>query len=114
LCLWFNIIFGFISVFISIYVSWIYSDWTWFSRSGSILIIYGVILSARPIIRMGVMGLLKYYSTIDCGSASPTPQDIEDERQEYLDVKANKFGVFMAIAGTIVWAYGDLIERFFS
>lgn len=69
----------------------------------------GVILSVRPVIRMGFDEWVKSLSIIDGGHFPPTPEEIECGRQAKLDAIASHVGIFMALIGTLVWAYGDLI-----
>ncbi|WP_154716798.1 hypothetical protein [Sterolibacterium denitrificans] len=69
----------------------------------------GVILSVRPLIRLGFSEWFRSLSVIDGGYIEPTPKEIEAERQSKLDATASHIGVYMALIGTLVWAYGDLI-----
>lgn len=71
----------------------------------------GVLLSVRPLVRMGRVGWISYQATIDGGHIPPTPEEVEADRQSELDARAAQIGTFMAVAGTLIWAYGDLIGR---
>lgn len=96
-------------VFISLALSHVTDKWHWFSRSGAIATIAGVLLSVRPLVRMGRADWIQYISTIDGGHIIPTPEETEAKRQAVLDAKAAQIGVFLAVAGTLIWAYGDLL-----
>lgn len=85
------------------------NHWHWFGRSGAILTIAGLLLTFRPLVRMGLAEWLKSQSIIDCGHLVPTEAEAEAGRQTQIDGTASKWGVAIAIAGTLVWAYGDLI-----
>ena len=98
-----------LAVFISFGASFVTAEWHWFGRSGAILTMAGVLLSVRPLIRMGFSEWYRSMSVIDCGHLEPTPEEIEAERQSNLDATASRIGVYMAVIGTLVWAYGDLI-----
>ncbi|WP_423203931.1 hypothetical protein PGC34_18995 [Pseudomonas kribbensis] len=87
---------------------WSY-QWHWFGRSGAILTIAGLLLTFRPLVRMGLAGWLQSQSIIDCGHVVPTEAEAEADRQAKIDGSASKWGMTMAIVGTLVWAYGDLI-----
>lgn len=89
--------------------SYLTGKWHWFGRSGAIVTMTGVILSVRPLVRKGFAEWVRSMHVFDCGSLDPTPAEIEEERQEKLDATASHIGVYMALIGTIVWAYGDLI-----
>lgn len=85
-------------------------QWHWFGRSGAILTIAGLLLTFRPLVRIGLAGWLQSQSIIDCGHVVPTEAEAEADRQAEIDGSASKWGVTMAIVGTLVWAYGDLID----
>ena len=85
------------------------SQWHWFGRSGAIITMAGIILCIRPIIRMGFNEWVKSLKIIDGGHCIPTPEEIEEERQANLDADALRMGNCMALIGTLIWAYGDLV-----
>ncbi len=58
---------------------------------------------------MGIADWLTYTATIDGGHVTPTDEERKAEHQASLDAKAAAIGACMAILGTIIWAYGDLI-----
>lgn len=97
------------AVSISTRVSIMTHKWHWFGRSGAVLTMAGVILSFRPIMRMGLDGWLESQSVIDGGHVVPTPEEIKADHQAQLDGKASQTGIIMAIVGTLIWAYGDLV-----
>ena len=100
---------GLVSVIISFAVSVCSGQWHWFSRSGSILTVTGVILTVRPIIRLGLRGLLETQSVIDGGHSTPTPEEIEAENQQKLDAKSSLIGGLFLLVGAVIWGYGDLL-----
>lgn len=98
-----------LAVAISFAESFVTSKWHWFGRSGAVLTMAGVLLSVRPLVRMGFSEWFRSLTVIDCGHLEPTQEEIEAERQSKLDATASHIGVYMALVGTLVWAYGDLI-----
>lgn len=97
------------AVVVSGVVSHITGKWHWFGRSGSIMTMAGVILSVRPLVRMGFPKWCQSLLVLDGGHIVPKPEEIEADRQTKLDATASRIGVFLALVGTLVWAYGDLI-----
>ncbi|CAN7659635.1 hypothetical protein [Pseudomonas sp. LjRoot263] len=85
------------------------NQWHWFGRSGAILTIAGLLLTFRPLVRMGLVDWLQSQSVIDYGHLVATAEEIEADRQAKIDGSASKLGVSMAIVGTLIWAYGDLV-----
>lgn len=104
---------GLVMTLLSAWYSWKLHDWQWFGRSGSILTLCGVILSVRPLIRMGLSKLIEYQATIDCGSFQPTLEELQTINEANLDSKASQYGAIMATIGTVTWGYGDLIGKLF-
>ncbi|MGD9699447.1 hypothetical protein [Acinetobacter sp.] len=95
----------------SLIESWSTNEWHWFGRSGAWATMIGVILSVRPLIRMGLSKWIQSLSTFDGGNMDPTPEEIEEDIQIIKDMQSFKRGVYMSIIGTLIWAYGDLLGR---
>jgi hypothetical protein len=96
-------------VIISILASYFTCKWHWFGRSGAIMIIAGILLDVRPLVRMGLTEWRKSQSVIDGGPFVATPKGIEEDRQTNLDSKAKTIGIVMAVMGTLIWVCGELI-----
>lgn len=94
---------------VSTVASYLTCKWHWFGRSGAIVTVAGVLLSVRPLVRMGLTEWVRSQSVIDGGQDPPTPEEVEEDRQTKLDATATQIGAAMAVIGTLIWAYGDLI-----
>lgn len=73
----------------------------WFQRSGSIVVLLGVLIAARRIIRLG-----KNYQNEDWNlpdKSSEGKRVLLDQRSEFI------IGPIIAVIGTVVWGYGDLL-----
>ena len=82
------------------YCSWATGQPQWFQRSGSIVVLFGVLISARKIVRLG-----NKYTNEDWG----LPDDSVEGRLVLLDEHSQYIiGPIVAVIGTIVWGYGDL------
>ena len=98
------------AVCLSLVASYTTRNWDWFARSGSIVTMVGIILSVRPILRMGVAKYIEEQKTQDNGSIlGDTPKEIVEDRQLKLDVLGLYIGNFMTVVGTLIWGYGDLL-----
>lgn len=102
------ILFAVLTVIISFFVSLKTCMWHWFGRSGAIMTMVGIMLSIRPLVRMGRKEWVNFLGKCDGGNFVPTPEDKENERQAELDAKAFQFGSVLLLIGTLIWAYGDL------
>ena len=85
-------------------------QWHWFGISGSIMTICGVILTIRPIFRLGLKKRIKAQNTIDGGSLEPTPEETDMDRQSDLDHKASQVGAVLAILGTIIVILSNVVD----
>lgn len=97
---------------LSFLYSYITQNWGWFSRSGSIVTMVGIILTGRPVFRMGVKKYIESQNIIDCGSIlENTDEEKEENKQLKLDVLGLYIGSFTTIFGTLIWGYGDLFSE---
>ena len=91
-----------IAVLIGNYVaSIITNEAHWFQRSGSVVVLLGVLIVARRIIRLG-----DNHQDEDWNLPDDSPEGkrvLLDQRSEYI------IGPIIAVIGTIVWGYGDLL-----
>lgn len=85
------------------------SDWSWLSRSGSLVVINGIILTSHQIIEhMQQLGRLQADNT-------PCSRDwAHADRHHFVHDDllsrwvSEKQGLYMLILGTLVWGFGDL------
>lgn len=84
------------------------ADWSWFQRSGGLMVFAGAMMSARRFVRLGVRGVMYESRNEDWGLAGDTYED-EADRNSDLDLVAASSGPRMAIVGTFIASFGDLI-----
>lgn len=99
-------------------------DWTWFSRSGAAVVAIGIVLTSHQIFEHNRH--LREYDKRPRKSAESHgnySHDWADEnsirelirsRSREEDRWRREFnGFYMLVTGTLVWGFGDLIERLF-
>lgn len=90
-------------------------DWGWFSRSGALVVIIGIILTSHQIIQhMQTLGQYQRtgHSQFQKDWAHEGKHDfIHDDHENRW--KSEKYGLYMLILGTLVWGFGDLINRIY-
>ena len=95
----------------SLYASFCSNSWHWFQRSGSLLVICGVYLGARGLFRKRLKESIYSETHTDHGHINPT----EEERLEQIllkwDIRFAYFGALLALLGTLISAYGDLLGK---
>jgi hypothetical protein len=89
-------------------------DWLWLSRSGSLVVINGIVLTSHQII--------DHINRLKLSQMRPPRQferDWADSDKRHLidDVaggvwRYEKYGLYMLIVGTLVWGFGDLLNAF--
>ena len=102
--------------------------WSWFQRSGSVLVLFGAALSYRSIFRMGVQGVgganttatrVRIVGSDDSGPTRMLKVEYDEETLRYLqeaqlDKLAGYFGMPLLLFGTLIWGYGDLTPQLLS
>jgi hypothetical protein len=89
------------------------SDWSWFSRSGSLIVIIGVLLTSSQIIENS-RKLKTRRSQHDHNFNRDFANDIKEQtlkRSRSLDedIWENSLrGLYLLVAGTLIWGFGDL------
>lgn len=74
--------------------------WVWFQRSGSIIVYFGVIAELFAI--KSINGLISWSTDIDA-----------QEKYKTHVIVTNGLAIVMALIGTAIWGYGDLIFQIF-
>jgi hypothetical protein len=116
---------GFLVVAASIYADWGAASWSWFQRSGSVLVLLGALMTYRSILRLGVKGVggadpiffKGRVAGIDNSGGTQKVKVKTDEDTQRLfsqadhDKLAGYVGAIFMIFGTIIWGYGDLAGK---
>ena len=110
---------SFIASAISVWLSLRLDDWSWFARSGSIIVIIGIFLTSTQIIENSKrLHIRRRHHDNNFGrdyASDIKHHKLEDSRQHDEDVwESGLKGLYLLIVGTIIWGYGDLIALFFS
>ena len=94
-----------------VWLSFERKDWSWFSRSGSIICILGATMTLRRLIRLGLRRFYKHETEIDAGYFQQSEDEKRENEELFLDIRATNLGFAITMAGTLVWAFGDLINK---
>ncbi len=88
-------------------------NWTWLSRSGSLVVINGIILTSHQVIdHINRLKLNQVRAPTQFGrdwADADKRQLIEDPREGVW--RYEKYGLYMLILGTLVWGFGDLLNE---
>ncbi|NJD38431.1 MAG: hypothetical protein FIA89_08965 [Geobacter sp.] len=102
-CLFFGLFFFSLSVA----VTYSTSNPVYVAKSGAMIILLGLFLTTRNLLRLGVEGAIQSQSVTDGGTFIPTPSSIEEKIELEKDIKAQRWGFWYFFIGTFVWGYGD-------
>jgi len=90
-------------------------DWSWFSRSGALVVVNGIILTSHQI--------LEHMRTLGQLQRLHDPQSSRDwasrDRRSFVNddvlfrLVSEKHGLYMLIFGTLIWGFGDLVGLLF-
>lgn len=91
-----------------------FSDWQWFARSGSLVVLTGIILTSQQIIEH-MRQLTRMQRNVDRHCNRDWARD-EKHATLYDDHEARwaseRCGLYLLIIGTFVWGFGDLLGKF--
>lgn len=104
------LVLGAVIVGSSFFASFHTGEWHWFQRSGALLVSIGAILSTRRLLRMGLDGLIQESSYFELAASIEADRDDTHHRETRLDLVSAYCGFAVVGLGTVIWAYGDLIE----
>ncbi|MGM0593968.1 MAG: hypothetical protein ACQETD_05460 [Pseudomonadota bacterium] len=94
---------------LSIYLS----DWQWFARTGSLVVINGIFLTSKQIIEhMQQLGRYQSRGSTPCDrdwASSDRHEFVHDSHE--LRWLSEKCGLYLLFLGTLVWGFGDLLGR---
>lgn len=75
-----------------VWISFVTRDWTWFARSGSVIVIVAIVTEYMPTLREGNVQNTKFH-----------PQ------QE--DHSSTRVAAYLVMIGTGIWGFGDLVGK---
>jgi hypothetical protein len=108
------------TVILGVLVSFESGNWGWLSRAGSIIVIIGIILTSSQIIEH--QRKLKRYRHIESNVSFQRDWAGEDSIRKLIESRIKEeeswdiegHGLYILIAGTIIWGFGDLVGVFLS
>ena len=97
------LIFSFLIVFISFFLSLSYENkFLWFQRSGSIMVLFGIIIEYK----LNNIFIKNFNKKMNIGIHKNKPI-LHKNKKEYNNVE--KITHIFLIIGTLIWGYGDLL-----
>jgi hypothetical protein len=99
-----------VTLLLGIIVSINVNEWSWFARSGALVVVNGILLTSHHII-IHMHSLNRYHQQRLCNR-----DWAQDEKYEFIQDDnehrwmSEKHGLYMLIGGTLIWAFGDLFN----
>ena len=72
------------------WISFVTTDWMWFARSGSVIVILAIVTEYLPTLREGNVQNTKFWA-----------------QQE--DHSSTRVAAYIVMSGTAIWGFGDLL-----
>lgn len=89
------------------------SNWEWFARSGSLVVLTGIILTSQQILEhMRNLARLQRGVVRQCNrdwARAERHTMLHDDHE--LRWASERCGLYLLITGTFVWGFGDLVGR---
>lgn len=95
---------------VSFLASFYTGQWHWFQRSGALLVSIGAILSTRHLLRVSLDALILQRSYFELVASIDMSRADAADQEARRDLVSAYWGFAVVGFGTVVWAYGDLIE----
>lgn len=87
-------------------------DWSWFSRSGSLVVVNGIVLTSHQIIEhIQHLSQAQRQRTVQFSrdwACEDKHHFIHDDHR--LKWASEKNGLYMLIGGTLIWGFGDVLN----
>lgn len=93
----------------SVVLSLVTGRWSWMSRAGGVLVLFGVLLSLRRLFRLGPQNFDEPTETLVINRNQLNLRAMHQDIQRAGDNYAQVAGVFFMILGTTLGSYGDLL-----
>lgn len=115
---WFVVILICAVAAISLYCSFQLSDFSWFGRSGSIITIFGILLTIKHSIFSPSRDSAAVVRETQSYAKFAPEKDSDIYKEQLASAKTvirdEYIGFTITIVGTGIWGYGDLVAHFFA
>ena len=89
-------------------------DWTWVSRSGGVIVLFGVLLSLRRLFRLGPQNFDEPTEPVVINGNQFNMKVIWQDIQRAGDNYAQASGIILMVSGILIGSYGDLAAAWLS
>ena len=87
------------------------TDWNWFARTGSLVVVAGILLTSWQLIdNARKMGVRHPGSGHDWAETAESRKRVRKQFKDEAAWQNERSGLFLLILGTLVWGFGDLIN----
>lgn len=87
------------------------NDWHWFARSGSLVVVAGILLTSWQLID-NAQRLDVHFSdsSHDWAETAESRKRVRKHIKDDASWHNERYGLYLLIAGTLVWGFGDLLN----
>lgn len=103
------ILLSFIIIIIFTFLAFTNQDWSYFSRSGGFIVLFGALLSIRKLLRKGARELDKPNEPLVINKNQFNTKGMFQHVQDLSDSFAQELGLIMVVIGTFINGFGDIV-----
>ena len=105
---------GILVLAICLVIAVLRQDWSWISRSGEVIVLFGVLLSLRRLFRLGPQNLDEPTEPTVINGNQFNMKVMWQDIQRAGDNYAQACGIILMVSGTLIVSYGDLAAAWLS
>ena len=92
-------------------LSLLHHDWEWFARSGSLVVVAGILLTSWQLIENARrLGMRYPDSGHDWAETAESRKRVRKQIKDEIAWQNERYGLYLLIGGTLVWGLGDLVN----
>lgn len=100
---------SFIIIIICTFLAYIHRDWSYFSRSGGFIVLFGALLGLRKLLRKGARELNAPNEPLVINKNQFNTKGMFQRVHDLSDSFAQELGIIMVVIGTFINGFGDIV-----
>lgn len=88
-----------------------FGEWNWFARSGSLVVVIGILLTSWQLIENARrLGVRFHESRHDWAEETESRKKVRKHIRDEAAWQHERSGLYLLVIGTLVWGLGDLLN----
>ena len=103
------ILLSFIIIITCTFLAFMHQDWSYFSRSGGFIVLFGALLGLRKLLRKGARELDTSNEPLVINKNQFNTKGMFQRVQDLSDSFSQELGIIMVVIGTFINGFGDIV-----